>query len=525
MPTCTINGSEVTVPAGTTVIQAASMVGYDIPHFCYHPALSAPASCRMCLVEIEKARKLEPACYTQVRDGMVVHTESERVKAAQRAVLEFILVNHPVDCPICDQAGECKLQDYYMDYDLQDSRLRTEKVAKVKAYPMGPEVVYDAERCIMCTRCVRFCDQITGTAELAPVERGDRAEIRTFPGQELDNAYSMCVVDLCPVGALTSREFRFQCRVWLLTSSDSICTGCSRGCSIHLDHHRNEAQRYKPRFNPEINEYWMCDEGRHTVNDLHRDRLLTPTVNGASHTWAQVARKTGELLGKTIEAHGAGSVALVLSPQASCEDLFAARRFGDSVLGGARYYVGGRPAGQGDDFLIQPDKNPNSNGLALMFPKGDRPASFETLLSDIESDEVRAVYMMGSEMPLGADAAARFVELVDHLELFVLQAPRGDDLAESAKVILPACTHAEKEGSYVNCDGIVQSVHAAYPPHGSSLADWQIFVKIAERMGAPLAESALKAIRPEMLALMETNSAPALADSSETAQVTPAAAD
>jgi len=521
MPTCTINGSEVTVPAGTTVIQAASMAGYDVPHFCYHPALSVPATCRMCLVEIEKARKLEPACYTQVRDGMVVYTESDRVKTARRAVMEFILVNHPVDCPICDQAGECKLQDYYMDYDLQDSRLRTEKVPKVKAYPMGPEVVYDAERCILCTRCVRFCDQITGTCELAPVERGDRAEIRTFPGYELDNAYSMCVVDLCPVGALTSREFRFKCRVWLLTSTDSICTGCSRGCSILLDHHKGEAQRYKPRFNPEINEYWMCDAGRHTLEELHRDRLLTPTINGASHTWPQVARKTGELLEKAIETHGAQSVGFVFSPQASSEDLFTARRFAENVLGASRFYVGGRPDGEGDDFLIQTDKNPNTNGLMLMFAKEERPASFDTLIADIESGDVRVLYMMGSEMPISSDDRSKFVDLAGDLELFVLQAPRGDELAEVAKAILPACTHAEKDGSFVNCDGIVQTVRSAFPPHGSSLPDWQIFIKIAERMGTPLSEIGLKEIRHEMLELMELNSSPA----GSPAESTPETAD
>ena len=269
MPTATINGKEVTVPRGTAIIRAAATLGINIPHFCYHPALSAPANCRMCLVEVEKARKLEPACYIKVNDGMVVYTESEKVVAARQAVLEFILINHPVDCPICDQAGECKLQDYYMAYDAKPSRLNTGKVGKQKVYPIGPEVVYDGERCILCTRCVRFCDQITGTSELTVVERGDRTEIRTFPGRELDNPYSMNVTDICPVGALTTRDFRFKCRVWLMSSSDSICTGCARGCSVHLDHHLGETQRYRPRFNPEVNEYWMCDEGRLSYKELN----------------------------------------------------------------------------------------------------------------------------------------------------------------------------------------------------------------------------------------------------------------
>ena len=507
MPTCTINGQKIEVDRGTTVLQAAAELGFDVPHFCYHPALSIPANCRMCLVEIEKARKLLPACYTQVTEGMVVHTENERVVQARRAVLEFILVNHPVDCPICDQAGECKLQDYYLDYDAQNSRQRTIKVTKIKAFPLGPEVVYDGERCILCTRCVRFCDEVTGTNELTVVERGDRSAIRTFPGQDLDNAYSMCVVDLCPVGALTSRDFRFKCRVWLLSSADSVCTGCARDCSVHLEHHGSEVQRLRPRYNPEVNEYWMCDEGRYTYRPLHEDRLTTPLINGASYTWPQVAEKTADLLTEAVESIGTESIAFVFSPQASCEDLFVARKFAEDVLGTTRHYMGGKPDGKGDDFLIHADKNPNRNGVLLMFPQGKRPAPFTKLLHDLESGAIRAIYMMGSDIPLVGEQRAAFLALVADLHLLVLQAPRGGELQAHAKVILPTRTHAEKDGTFVNCDGVAQTfVKAIDPKRSQADADWRVFVRLAQKLGTQLPFAIFKALRADMFAAIEANS-------------------
>ncbi len=514
MPKCTINGQAIEVDRGVTVIQAAAELGFDVPHFCYHPALSVPANCRMCLIEIEPPpgrppMKLQPACYTQVAEGMVVQTESERVLQARRAVLEFILVNHPVDCPICDQAGECKLQDYYMDYDAQASRVRTSKVSKAKVLPLGPEVVYDGERCILCTRCVRFCDEVTGTSELTVTERGDRSEIRTFAGRELDNAYSLCTVDLCPVGALTSRDFRFKCRVWLLTSTDSICTGCSRGCSIHLEHHRNEIQRYRPRFNPEINEYWMCDAGRHTYNEVHRDRVQAPAVGGQALTWPRAYEQTAARLKAAVEAHGADATAFVFSPQAACEDLYAARGFAEGALGATRHYVGGRPEGAGDDFLITPDKNPNRNGLLVMFPRDRRPAPFQRLLADLEAGEIKVLYMMGSEIPLDGEERARFLAAVAKVDLFVLQAPRQDELGPLAHVLLPAATHAEKEGTYVNCDGIAQQTRQGLQPIGGALPEWQVFVQLARRLEKPLAYSFVKQLRDEMFKVMEENSAAA----------------
>ena len=498
MPKVTINDTEIEVEKGTTILKAAAQAGYEVPHFCYHPALSIPANCRMCLVEVDGAPNLEPACYSEVTDGMIVRTKSERVVKAQKSVLEFILLNHPVDCPICDQAGECKLQDYYVAYDAQESRLRTEKNQKVKVFPIGPEVLYDGERCILCTRCIRFCEEITGTNELTLVQRGDSAEIRTFPGKELDNAYSVCTADICPVGALTSRDFRFKCRVWLLTSTDSVCTGCSNGCNIHLEHFRNETQRYRPRYNPEVNDYWMCDEGRLTYKDIHQDRLLRPMSNGAALNWHGVTERASKKLGRALDGDGAASFGFVLSPQASCEDLHLAKRFTEEVLGTQRLYLGGKPDGAEDDFLIRSDKNPNRQGVASIFGDLDRLGDVAKLIDDIESGAVTTLYMMETQLPVDGDTKERFIAALDKLDLFVLQAQHHGDLSSKAHLALPACSHAETEGTFVNFNGIAQPFEQAFAPHGDSLPHWQIFMRLARAMNTALSYTFVHQIQEEM---------------------------
>ena len=276
MPKVTINGKELDAPEGINVIQAADMLGMEIPHYCYHPALTVVGNCRMCLVEIEKAPKLQIACNTKVTEGMVVHTNSDKAKAAQRAVLEFLLINHPIDCPVCDQAGECKLQDYYMDYDRQESRFPLrKKVKKGKAIDIGSDVMLDQERCVLCGRCTRFLDEVTKTSELAIFERGDHNRIDIFPGRKVDNNYAGNIIDICPVGALTEKDFRFRMRVWYLHRTPSVCAGCERGCSIDIYENHGKIFRYKPRHNPLVNGYWMCDEGRHSFKRMQTETRIT----------------------------------------------------------------------------------------------------------------------------------------------------------------------------------------------------------------------------------------------------------
>ncbi|MGH7832986.1 MAG: 2Fe-2S iron-sulfur cluster-binding protein, partial [Candidatus Binatia bacterium] len=256
----TIDGREITTAKGKTVILAAAEAGIAIPHYCYHPKLSIAGNCRMCLVEIEKMPKLQIACNTQVSEGMAVITQSSKVLQARQAVMEFLLINHPLDCPICDQAGECWLQDYYMKHDLSPSRMLERKEHQPKREVFGPNVVFDGERCIKCTRCVRFLQEITRTEELTVLNRSDHATIALFPGEVLDNPLSANVNDICPVGALTDRDFRFKVRVWYLSSTPSICPGCSTGCNIKIETYQNRIARFKPRVNEEVNSHWLCDE-------------------------------------------------------------------------------------------------------------------------------------------------------------------------------------------------------------------------------------------------------------------------
>ena len=486
MPNVTINGVEVTVPQGSNLIQAAEEAGAKVPFFCYHPGLSVPANCRMCLVEIEGGRKLEPGCYTKVRDGMVVHTDSEKVQQARQSVLEFILVNHPIDCPICDQAGECWLQDHYMAYDHKPSRVRTEKVSKVKVHPIGPNVVYDGERCILCTRCVRFCEEITETHELTVVERGDNAEIRTFPGKKLDNDYSMCVADICPVGALTARPFRFKRRVWRLESSPSICTGCSRGCSVFADYHHDALERYVPRENLDINEYWMCDAGRLTALDQGEGRLRDIVVRGQTiEYWPKAMRSLVDTFeGKDGTARKWG---LLLSPYASTESLAAAVAFAETCLDGAQLFRGGNPEGHSDDFLIRADKNANGAGLDAVTSAAE-VREIGGLIDAIEKGDIDSLYMMGNDIPVSHEDElfSWFGNAVQRLDVFVVHSPWKGRYAEHATVLLPAASHLEQKGTFINCDDIHQTVPAAFAPDGSGLPDWEIFLRLSRALRKPL---------------------------------------
>src|SRR4051812_39950094 len=269
-------------------------MGVDISYFCYHPGLSAPAVCRQCLVEVQGQPKLVPSCYTPVAENMEVSTKSDKVLLARRQMLEFTLVNHPVDCPICDKAGECTLQKLYFEHDNGASRVDTPKVEKPKAVDLGPYIVLDAERCILCTRCIRVCDEVAGQHQLEMINRGDHEELSTAPGEALDNPYSLNTVDVCPVGALTSKDFRFTMRSWELDATPSVCNGCATGCNIEIHHKNGRAWRLVPRLNSDVNGHWMCDEGRFTYHALRDRRLAAPVVGGLPSSWDRAVKAAAE---------------------------------------------------------------------------------------------------------------------------------------------------------------------------------------------------------------------------------------
>ncbi|BDG07030.1 2Fe-2S iron-sulfur cluster-binding protein [Anaeromyxobacter paludicola] len=485
MVTLTIDGQEVVVKPGTNVIEAAKHVGVEIPYYCYHKRLSIAANCRMCLVEMSNAPlgKLMPACQVPVAEGVTVKTDTPRVKDQQRATLEFLLLNHPVDCAICDQAGECKLQDYYQKYDTQPSRLDIPKVQKEKRVALGPTVTLDQERCILCTRCVRFMREVAKKPQLGVAQRGNESFITAFPGQPLDSPYAGNVVDICPVGALTSSDFRFRGRVWFMSAARSVCTGCARGCNTFLDYLNGTVYRYRPRENDAVNQEWMCDQGRRSYKFMNAPRVLAAREGrGPAGREAPRAEAVKAAAAALRPLAGQPGLAALLSPLASLEDLLAAALVAREALGLAEVYVGGRPDGWQDDFLKRADENPNRKGLELAaaaFGLAVRP--FSELLAAIEAGRVKAVWAAGAKVPVDdARAAAAF----GRLELFVCQAVNASDLTAQATHLLPAAPPSEADGTFVNFEGRAQRFELAFWPRGEARPHWALCGELLAALGA-----------------------------------------
>jgi NADH-quinone oxidoreductase subunit G len=501
MPKLEIDGQRVEVEDGTTVIQAAERLGIEIPHYCWHPGLSIAGNCRMCLVDIEKQPKLQIACNTRATEGMVVHTTSEKTRTAQRAVLEFLLINHPIDCPVCDQAGECKLQEYYMDYDRQRSRVPLPaKVRKKKAKPIGPLVILDQERCVLCSRCVRFLDEVTHTSELAFYQRGDHAELDLAPGTILDNKYSGNVVDICPVGALTSRDFRFRARVWYLERSDSVCGACANGCNMEIYHREGRIFRFQPRENLAVNQYWMCDAGRLSYRDLQGEgRLVAPLVRGQNEflgtTWASALTTTAGRLRDIARAEG--GVAIVVSARASNEEIHLLRRLGAALGAPVAGIAWSPPDADHDDFLIKADKNPNTQGLRLqgLAPDG----AVDEVLAAAGAGRLHALVLHRTDLTAWRDAVAVRTALERVPCLVVLDSDQRE-AAEFADTVFPLATYAESEGTFTNHAGRVQRFSAAVPPPGEARPGWQVLAELLAALSgaAPLsAEAAFAALAAE----------------------------
>jgi NADH-quinone oxidoreductase subunit G len=492
MPKVTIDGQTADFEDGLTVIRAAERLGIEVPHYCWHPGLTVAGNCRMCLVEIEKVPKLQIACNTRITDGMVVETRSERVKKAQEAVLEFLLINHPIDCPICDQAGECKLQDYYMDFDKKPSRFPVEeKVHKRKVVDLGPQVVLDQERCILCLRCTRFLDEVPKTSELGVFARGDRAYIDLAPGKRLENPYSGNVVDICPVGALTSKDFRFRARVWYLKKTPSVCASCANGCNIDIFHREGQIFRFRPRANPEVNQYWICDEGRASYRRIQGEgRLVRPELRRGDElvpvSWQDAVDAVASRLKGVHADHGDGAIAGILSAFATNEEAYLFRR----LLGGdgARSIAGHAwsPAeARGDDLLIKADKNPNRRGLEEL-GISTAPQGVKRILDDARSGRVKALVAFGADLAshLGRDRVEAALEALD---FFVMIDLKSSETSLYADALLPIGSFAETEGTFTNHAGRVQRLQAAFPPPGEALEGWRLLARILQALGDEMA--------------------------------------
>jgi NADH-quinone oxidoreductase subunit G len=488
--TLKIDGKEVTVEKGTTVLDACLKAGVDVSYFCYHPGLSAPAVCRQCLVEITGQPKLVPSCYTPVAPGMDVLASSPKALLARQQMLEFTLLNHPVDCPICDKAGECILQKLYMDWDAKNARTDLEKVHKPKAVDLGPHIVLDAERCILCTRCIRVCDEVAGQHQLEMAWRGDHEELTVAPGQRLDNPYSLNTVDVCPVGALTSKDFRFRMRVWELYTVDSVCPGCATGCNIEVHHHQGEVWRLVPRENQDVNKFWMCDEGRFTYKELRHNRMAGARFGmgrGMPGQIASIEKATtwaAERLSRVIEARG--TVGLVFGAQAQNEALYGlykvAELLAEQGVPVRRYVFGRAPRPERQDKILRSaDVNPNTAGATLLAGQG--AGTFQSLMADLQAGTLKALWMVGEDVPVAGDALGGLLKGLDGLELLIVQAVHDTEVVRRAQVILPAAAWAEVDGTFTNSKGLVQRIRRAIEPAGAARPHLELISLISQKAG------------------------------------------
>jgi NADH-quinone oxidoreductase subunit G len=507
--TLTIDGKEVQAAKGTMILEAAGSIGIKIPHYCYHPGLPVVGSCRMCLVEIDKVPKLQPSCAMPVSEGMVVRTKTPQTLQNRRSVLEFLLLNHPLDCPVCDQAGECELQNYYMEYGLYEARYDEDKTKRKKAFPIGPYVILDQERCILCTRCVRFTREITKTQELGVLKRGHRSEINVMPGFELNNPYSGNVVDVCPVGALTDRDFRFKCRVWFLGSALSICPGCSRGCNIEIHfnerfnprYHDRRVHRLKPRYNEAVNGHWICDAGRYSYHAIDApNRLKRPMVkrNGEFRevSWAEAMREAASCLKTVLGEYGPPGVGIWISPQMSNEELFYAERLFKKLLkiNNIAGEAESRTPVYSDDFLITADKNPNSRGVEIFFSGKTGSAA---LMKACSEGRIQFLYILHQDLTQGCDPAM-IGNTLKKIDCVVFQGAWEHPTAMMADIQLPAAVYAEKEGTFTNIQGRVQRFHPAVPPLNQSMPDLDIFSQLASELGLNLPAASASQIFDEI---------------------------
>ncbi len=503
-----VDGREIEVPKlmpdwqgrlqPTTMLQACALAGLEVPHYCYHPKLPVAGNCRMCLVEFglpligpdrkpvlneEGTPKItrqvlpyEPttprgaiACATPISPGMELYPGSAATKQMREAVLESLLINHPLDCPICDQAGECKLQEYSVDYGRSASRFVETKVHKPKTVDLGPRIVLDDERCILCSRCVRFTKDIVGDDALGFINRGSHSTLTHYPGKPFDNNYTLNTVDICPVGALTSKDFRFQMRVWFLKETRSICASCGTGCSIVIGSREDRIYRFEPRQNDAVNSCWMCDAGRLNYRWVGRpDRLLKCATRNAERgiihsTWTTVLNEIADRLKRA----SAGSVAIIASARQTNEELW--------LLGKLKTKLGALSdsiprVGEADKLLVNADKNPNSNGARLTgIAANPMGSNLPRIAEGIRNGGIKTLIVFGEDVTEhGIDA-----DLLGRLEGLIVSDILPNTTAGLAHYLLPGCAHAEKRGTFTNVKGRVQRFMKAVEPLGDARPEWQ----------------------------------------------------
>ncbi|MCS6838998.1 MAG: 2Fe-2S iron-sulfur cluster-binding protein [Bdellovibrionaceae bacterium] len=464
MPRCTINGVEIEVKEGTTIIQAMMAHQQRIAHYCWHPGLSVAGVCRLCMVEIEGNPRLQIACNTVITEGMKINNTSEKVKEAVKWGLDFHLINHPLDCPICDQAGECGLQEQYMEFGKYDPEMAEPKQKKRKVVDLGPRVVLDSERCILCSRCVRFTDEVSKSYELGIFNRGDRSEIGTHAGKTLDNKYSLNTVDICPVGALTSRDFRFRQRVWYLKDQNTICNGCSTGCHIKVYFNKEGFFRVKPVYNAEVNGYWMCDEGR----DIYR---FANKENRWQQGWYRVDGNIVELkpaeLAQKIQSLVTSQSAFVVTGQFTCEELDRAIGMFVKKVGASNVFHWQNEPERWNDFdgiLLRGDRNPNTRGLLEVFQKLQINTHWDQLIQKLQQGMIETLIVAAPEgvtwYPDFKEKLSIFSKAKNLIWLQSVKRKEVEELPHKSLYVIPLKSYVEKNGTFINYAGLRQSFKA-----------------------------------------------------------------
>jgi NADH-quinone oxidoreductase subunit G len=476
MPQITIDEKLLNVENGKTIIEASYLNGIEIPHFCWHPELSVSGNCRMCLVEIGMPKrlpdgsfehgsngkpliqwfpKLQIACATQITEGMVVRTINDKVSDAQESVMEFLLINHPLDCPICDEAGECKLQDYAFNHSNGESRFIEVKNSKLKRTEWGPNVIYDAERCISCSRCIRYAQEIAEQDVLTFVNRGDHVTIELFEDTKFDNPYSMNVIELCPVGALTSLDFRFQSRVWEMSFNESICTGCSRGCNIEIGVKNNKVLRIQPKNNPFVNKYWLCDYGRLSqIPKLNNDRILSNYIRSNNQLIESNFEEAKNLASQKIKQYKSNEIMVLGSPYSTNEDLYILQKFTKQILKTKHIdYFSNINEAFSDNFLKTSDMSPNSKGAKEIGIEaiGDSFSS-DQLIDLINKKSIKALIIVNDNLE-GHDS---LLDACRNLELLITISSHHNQFTVISDIVFASSTFAEVEGTFVNIDERVQ---------------------------------------------------------------------
>jgi NADH-quinone oxidoreductase subunit G len=485
-----INGVWHEFPKGTRLIEACEQGGGYVPRYCYHKKLSSPGNCRMCLIEMGMPKmgpdrkpvlandgkpeinwmpRPQICCATDVSEGLGVRTNSPLVEECRRGVMEFLLINHPLDCPICDQAGECRLQEFSVEYGRQDSRFLENKVKKPKNVELGPRVTLDDERCILCSRCIRFSKEIAHDDVLGFVDRGSYTTLTAHPGRQLENNYSLNTVDICPVGALTSSDFRFKMRVWFLKETKSFCTSCATGCNTIIGTRENAIYRQTPRENDAVNSCWMCDYGRLNFDYLQGERrLLEPAVREQNKLEPATWKHAIETVAARLKPYAGRQIAILASGRMTNEELWLAARLAKS-LGTTLIDIVPR-TGPGDNILLSKDRNPNSNGARLLQVASDSETVLQQIKDAVWSGQIKALISLG-ENPVRCGISTDFLA---QLPVFIVMDLRSNESTSFASAVLPSLGFAEKRGSMINGKGRLQRLNRAVRGPSQARDDWEI---------------------------------------------------